>query len=123
MKITRFFLNEFRIILHYNWHINYFSRVTQLTVIHQFNKRQKTEIIYNTVKFIVKIDWLLYLFIDYDLITLEPIADIIIVLNYVFELKLCKFLSTRCLKLINDLYSFKNDQIKNKKKLFLKNIE
>lgn len=68
------------------------------------------------------IDCYIY-FIDYDLITLEPIADIIIVLNYVFELKLCKFLSTRCLKLINDLYSFKNDQIKNKKKLFLKNIE
>lgn len=48
---------------------------------------------------------------------------IIIVLNYVFKLKLYKFLSTRWLKLINDLYSFKKSQIKNEKKLFLKDIE
>lgn len=29
-------------------------------------------------------------------------------------IKLYKFVSTRCLKLINDLYLFKKDQIKNK---------
>lgn len=34
-------------------------------------------------------------------------------------IKLYKFVSTRCLKLINDLYLFKKDQIKNKKKQLL----